>query len=310
MRRVPARRTTRKWMYFWYPLALLCMLFAQLFGESYSAFAASIPTTSGGSSASQNPPISFPSWLQTPKAVPHTLVGKRATRTAQAVPVGGSVSNSRLAPPVTFTLTTKAQQLLSKDGHFEVDVPAATVSAAQIKAAGGAIRLKIVQQRAASGGQASGHLLFGTYQLQWLRGDGTPLTTLVLAHPLTLRYHLSTQQQSLVWKDQEVDALWQNTSGPAASPSLPSSPASHAVTSGAIATVARTHLPVVWKTKRDPGQTSWSVTTLLPSTTSVTSTTPTPVPTTSTRTTRTTSTPTGIRWKGEPTECDQYQWYK
>ncbi|GHO82535.1 hypothetical protein [Dictyobacter formicarum] len=110
---------------------------------------------------------------------------------------------------------------MTKDGHLEVDVPAAMVSPQQVQDAGGRIQLKIVQVDAGSGGSLSGRLMLGTYQFSLFDAKGNALTTLVLAQPLTLHYRVSPQQGSSLWKSQTIVAVWNTTatSSPTQAPS-------------------------------------------------------------------------------------------
>ena len=107
--------------------------------------------------------------------------------------------------------------MLSRDGAFELDIAAGSVSAAQMQAAGGAISLKVVQLEGGSGGDVSGRVFLGTYQVQLLTRQGQPLTTLVLAHPFTFRYHAPKALQGWLWQDQPVYAIWQPSATTASS---------------------------------------------------------------------------------------------
>ena len=60
-----------------------------------------------------------------------------------------------------------------------------------------------------SGGGSSGKLDLGTYQVDFLDAQGNLITDLALAHPFTFRYHLPQAQQSWLWQDQKIDAIWQ-----------------------------------------------------------------------------------------------------
>ncbi|GCF10715.1 RHS repeat-associated core domain-containing protein [Dictyobacter arantiisoli] len=233
----------------------------QIFGTSLDALAAVLPNAKHVSS-NPNPPLSLPAWLHTPKAVPHTLVGALSTHTNTNRPAVGKVVDSRVAAPVEFVLTSQAQTLVSKDGHVSVGIPANTVTAQQIKAAGGKISLKIVQTSSTSGGQASGRLIFGTYQLHLLDATEHPLTTLVLAHPLTLRYHLAPAQQSLLAKGQALDILWQNVSS-TTTPTTPTSAASTTTSNASATPQASNSAPVLLRTAKDTGSLSWSISTSL-----------------------------------------------
>ncbi len=60
----------------------------------------------------------------------------------------------------------------------------------------------------ASGGTTSGRISFGTYQVLLEDAAGHPLSSLVLAHPLVLRYHLFLSEEKLLVRGQVVYALW------------------------------------------------------------------------------------------------------
>ncbi len=111
-------------------------------------------------------------------------------------------------PPAKITLTGQPQQFLSKDGRLEIDIAAGTVTPAELLSAGGTIILSIRQVLPASGGTTSGRISFGTYQVLLEDAAGHPLSSLVLAHPLVLRYHLFLSEEKLLVRGQVVYALW------------------------------------------------------------------------------------------------------
>ncbi len=61
---------------------------------------------------------------------------------------------------------------------------------------------------------------FGTYELQWFDSLGQPLQNVVLLHPLTIHFHLRTDQQSLLVKGQKVYSLWEPVQGASVAPLL------------------------------------------------------------------------------------------
>ncbi|MBV9616558.1 MAG: hypothetical protein JO031_13980, partial [Ktedonobacteraceae bacterium] len=156
-----------------------------------------------------NPPLSPPSWLHAPAAARLPDLRKPPSGNQNASNVSIPRPHPKMPPPLMVSLTTGAQRVLSRDGNFELDIAAGSVSAAQIQGAGGAISLKVVQLDAGSGGDVSGRVFLGTYQIQLLTAQGKPLTTLVLAHPFTFRYHAPKALQGWLWQDQHVYAIWQ-----------------------------------------------------------------------------------------------------
>ena len=206
-----------------------------------------------------NPVLKAPSALQSPApVVPHVLASPgNGSQTITTGPIPRPTLN--VVPPQSVVLTTAAQQVMSGNGTFELDIAAGSVSAAQIQAAGGAIRLTVNQTDPGSGGDASGRVFLGTYQLQLANAADKPLTTLVLAHPFTLRYHAPTALQGWFWQDQEVTAIWQPVSATQASVgtralALPSSSASQVL-------LARKDAPTtaVWSVSTNLGAASAGV---------------------------------------------------
>ncbi|GER89989.1 hypothetical protein KDW_41510 [Dictyobacter vulcani] len=204
--------------------------------------------------ANPNPALTAPKWLKSPPAVKPPDVGKYVS--GHPDPAQQLISSPHHAQPSLMrALTPKAQHILFSDGHLEIDVPANTVSAQQVQAAGGRIDLKVVQVDAGSGSSLSGHIMLGSYQLALLDAKGHALTTLVLAQPLTLHYHLLAGQGSLLWKDQTVFALWQNDA--AATTTVGTSPQTKAQAN------AGGQKPTLLKAKKDVAPLSWSTVTNL-----------------------------------------------
>jgi hypothetical protein len=161
--------------------------------------------------------------------------------------------------PQKVALTTLAQQVLSRDGTFELDIAAGSVSASQIKAAGGSISLMLSLVEGASGGGSSGRVFLGTYQIQLSDAQGKPLTSLVLAHPFTFRYHAPVAQQGWFWQDQRIDAVWQ-----------PSAAGSSSIKAAATTASAATPLPHMLLAQKDAKAAIWSVSTNLSTSTPTT----------------------------------------
>src|SRR5713226_1836951 len=116
--------------------------------------------------------------------------------------------NPQLMPPATIPLTGQPQQFRGRDGRLEIDIAAGTVTPAALLSAGGSIILSIRQVLPASGGTTSGRISFGTYQVLLQDAAGHPLSSLALAHPLVLRYHLFLSEEKLLVRGQVVYALW------------------------------------------------------------------------------------------------------
>ncbi len=169
----------------------------------------SVTPAHAATSSHPNPTLSTPSWLHAPAAVKPPDLKQPPSGNQNASSVSIPRPHPKMPPPLTVPLTTRAQLLLSRDGAFELDVVAGSVSTAQIQAAGGAISLKVSQLEGGSGGDVSGRVFLGTYQVQLLTAQGQPLTTLVLAHPFTFRYHAPKALQGWLWQDQRIDAIWQ-----------------------------------------------------------------------------------------------------
>jgi hypothetical protein len=77
--------------------------------------------------------------------------------------------------PATIVLSpNRAIDFLGSDGRLEITIPAGAVTAADVAAAGGVLRLKVQQILSASGSNAggSGHVSFGRYLLQLLDAFG------------------------------------------------------------------------------------------------------------------------------------------
>ncbi len=152
--------------------------------------------------------------------------------------------------PVTLTVTAHSQVFVSTDHTLEIDIPADTVSATQMQTAGGSVHLTIVQLDGGSGGGA-GQIILGSYQLLLQDVAGKPLTTLVLAHPLTITYHLQTSHQSLLLKGQTVYAFWDGSQSASTSTGNSGIPGQGG------------QQPTSLQTSVDPTGTSWSVSTSL-----------------------------------------------
>ena len=154
-----------------------------------------------------NPPLKTPAWLKRPHGK-HIDLGHYVHPDPSVKPDTFTRTWPVSMPPAKITLSGQPQQFLSKDGRLELDLAAGTLSPAQLLGAGGSITLVITQVLPASGGTPSGRISFGTYQFLLQDAAGHPLSSLVLAHPLVLRYHLFLSEEKLLVRGQVVYALW------------------------------------------------------------------------------------------------------
>lgn len=79
-----------------------------------------------------NPPLTAPSWLQPPTPVSPPDLGIYTTNQQNATLTPIPHAEVKMPTPVTVPLTTAAQQVLSQDNIFEVDVATDSVSTSQI----------------------------------------------------------------------------------------------------------------------------------------------------------------------------------
>ena len=117
-----------------------------------------VPAVHAAPQGNPNPKLSAPAWLQTPHPVKPADLGIYVTSKPDPTVVPIHHPSNVSMPPLTITLSPAAQHVVSKDDTFDLTIAAATVSQAQIQAAGGAISLKIVQLDAGAGGSQSGHI--------------------------------------------------------------------------------------------------------------------------------------------------------
>ncbi len=129
------------------------------------AFAASNP----------NAPISPPPWLhQSPAGKPNDL-GHYGKISTTPITLNAHIWPITM-PPMTISLTTQAQHVLSKDGQLEINIAAGSVSAAQLSSARGTIHLTITQVLPGSGGASSNNILFGSFQILLQDASGALLS--------------------------------------------------------------------------------------------------------------------------------------
>ncbi len=188
---------------------LLLALFLSLFllSGALGGWADAIrPAHAAAAGRNPNPPLTPPAWLKRPHRTPVDL-GVYRTPDPKAYTQQETRTWPVAMPLATVPLTPAAQQFVSKDGRLEVDIPADTVSTADVSRAGGSIILSITQILPGSGGINSEFLFFGTYQVLLEDAGKHPLTTQRLAHALLLRYHLLPAQQNLLVRGQVVYAL-------------------------------------------------------------------------------------------------------
>jgi len=188
-------------------LLLLLLLFEQFFAGGAIALA----TPTAPVQRNPNPTLTTPQWLQpTEKIAPKDLgIYVQGKPNPAIIPIGHPLPV--ISSPDLVTLTPQAQHFTTKDGSLTLATTAATISQAQIQAAGGAVLLKITRTETESGGASSGHIILGSYQLLFQDRSGKLLTNLVLAHPLAIYYNLPTSHASRLWQNQIVNALWSDT---------------------------------------------------------------------------------------------------
>lgn len=201
-------------------------LFLLLFTTMIAPWPVSPPSVVFAASSHQ-PKLSPPAWLKPrqkhtpPPAAPYHIVqpGKPDTYT----PVAPSWPVTM--KPLSIKLTAQAAQNVSSDGRLEVSIPAGSIDAAQLQAAGGSLTLTITQLLPGSGGRYGSEITFGTYQLLVRTATGGGARHLTLLHPITLLYHLQKDQAALVWSGQKVYAVLRggdaSTLLPGAKPSVP-----------------------------------------------------------------------------------------
>ena len=156
-----------------------------------------------------NPAINTPAWLK--PGQPHTPPLVFPYHYVKPDPNYRNVPQTHIWPvtmkPAALSLTAKAMHFFSNDQRLEVTVPAGTISSTALQTAGGSISLKITQLLPGAGGLNNEHIFFGTYQFQFLASNGASVANLALLHPITLVYHLSADQATLVWYGQKVYAI-------------------------------------------------------------------------------------------------------
>jgi RHS repeat-associated protein len=186
------------------------LLFLMLFMSLVAPWPLRQPSTALAATMQHNPPLLPPSWLKAHPSrksitLPHSTTYRPPANPKNQVSV-------KLYPvsmsPITVPITAQAQQILGKDGHLEIDIPAHLFGPGALRAAGGSISLQITQLLPGSGGLNNNIVYFGTYQFQFLDSQGHVLSQVTLAHPLTISYHMTTQQIAYIVKGQKVYTLW------------------------------------------------------------------------------------------------------
>ncbi len=230
-----------------------------------------------------NPVLTAPSWLNAKGPSTHPDLGQyipAAKASAQPVSTSSQPHSWTVSmKPARLVLTNAATHFVSNDGHLLVDVAAgsmATIQAATVQQAQarGALSLVVTQVKPASGGLRSDHVFFGTYEFQWFDALGQPLSGVRLSHPLAITFHLSPDQQQLVWKGQLVYSLWSQVQG---SPTLSALSAlsmtrtvgKQVVQTGVEPLPASTQTPALTYAQADASGLNWTVESTL-STTSAT----------------------------------------
>ncbi|HVU67005.1 MAG TPA: hypothetical protein VHD63_07755, partial [Ktedonobacteraceae bacterium] len=265
----PPRRPWRVWAALPLPplrlmkrqLLVLGLLTLVLFADLIAAWPIVQPSTAFALAfKNPNPALSAPSWLNPPTAVKQPNLSKSST--AVTVPVSstsGPHTWTVSMKPLILHLGSTAQKAASSDGQLEVDLPASSLDATQLRQAGG-IQLAITQVKPASGRTDNGGFIsFGTYEFQFFDGAGNALSGVRLRHPFTVTLHLP-QDQQMVWSGQQVSTQWAEVKGAA---SLPAVTAQAAVTAAGVAAVepqvASTSKPVFAYAQRGANGRDWSV---------------------------------------------------
>jgi len=181
------------------------LLFLLLFTTMIAPWPVSPPSVVFAASF-HNPKLSPPAWLKPrqshtpPPAAPYHIVQSGRPDTSPPVAHSWLVTMK----PLSLKLTTQAMHVISSDGRLEVSIPAGSIDATQLQAAGGSLTLTITQLLPGSGGTYSSEITFGTYQLLIRTATGDVAQYLTLLHPITLLYHLQKDQATLVWAGQKV----------------------------------------------------------------------------------------------------------
>ncbi len=155
-----------------------------------------------------NPRVATPTWLNAAsgKTKKPNLAKNASPSTLSAGSPAASHAWKVTMRPGRLGLSTTAQQFVSNDGQLEVDVPAGTLDTGQLTQHSSGLLLYVTQVKPGSGSTTSGQIFFGTYEFQFFDGTGHPLNNVRLLHPLTLHFHLRSDQQDLVWPGQQVYA--------------------------------------------------------------------------------------------------------
>ncbi len=112
-------------------------------------------------------------------------------------PITHTVPLSMKAGSLALQANT-ASHFLGSDGHLQVDIPAAAISAQDLLQAGGKLSLQVSQIAPPSGSNAggSGHLSLGTYLFQLVDANGV-LVNHGLHAPMSVTYHYSKAEAAL-----------------------------------------------------------------------------------------------------------------
>ena len=169
----PPFHTGKRWQFRACLLVFLCLLL--LWTDIFSGWTAT--PAHAATVSNPNPVLKAPSFPPQPKIsnAPDLRVFVQGHQSTTLVPIPHP--QIKMPAPQKVVLTTLAQQVFSRDGTFELDVVAGSVSASQIKAAGGSIFLMLSLVEGASGGGSSGRVFLGTYQIQLSDAQGKPLTS-------------------------------------------------------------------------------------------------------------------------------------
>lgn len=185
-----------------------------------------------------NAPLTAPAWLNSPAGKGKAPDLRKNAAPSKLSADSGAARHSWHVTmrPARLALTSAAQHFLSSDGQLSVDVPQGSIDAAQLARLPGGVMLSITQVKPGSGSTTggSGQIFFGTYEFQFFAANGKPLAGLRLLHPLTLHFHLRSDQRELVWPGQKVYALWNAVQGSATPPALSSPSISQVALTGVV----------------------------------------------------------------------------
>ena len=200
------------------------ILFILLGADILSSLTTITPALAASHISTQvNPALAAPAWLNpstTASTKPDLGQYVAPAKPLPTKPVGVQPRVIVSMQPARLQVTAVAQHFVSSDGQLLVDIAAGTLSASQLAQQTSGIWLYISQVQPGSGGLSGNQITFGSYEFQWFDGTGKPLTTIQLLHPLTIHFHMRSDQAPLVVKGQPVYTIWNTVQGASAAPAL------------------------------------------------------------------------------------------